>query len=180
MTSRPCRGKSADTRSTPFSHLEHRPMHLLPRPGARALLAAAMLLGAATITFAQQQPQAPQPQTPPAAPATAATQQAIEATGPLRPLSIDEAVQLALQQNLGIKVERLNPELQDYTIAQALANYTPIFGGAVNYSHQDQPPSSFLSGGEDTITSKNFGGNAQIQKLFTYGTNATASWDSSR
>ena len=58
MTSRPCRGKSADTRSTPFSHLEHRPMHLLPRPGARALLAAAMLLGAATITFAQQQPAA--------------------------------------------------------------------------------------------------------------------------
>jgi len=155
-------------------------MHLLPRPGARALLAAAMLLGAATITFAQQQPQAPQPQTPPAAPVTAATQQAIEATGPLRPLSIDEAVQLALQQNLGIQVERLNPELEDYTIAQALANYTPIFGGAVNYRHQDQPPSSFLSGGEDTITSTNFGGNAQVQKLFKYGTNALASWDSSR
>ena len=132
-------------------------MHLLPRPGARALLAAAMLLGAATITLAQQQP--PPPQTPPAAPATAATQQAIESTGPARPLSI---------------------ELQDYTIAQALATYTPIFGGAVNYTHQDQPPSSFLSGGEDTITSTNFGGNAQLQKLFTYGTNATVSWDSSR
>ena len=155
-------------------------MHLLPRPGARALLAAAMLLGAASTTFAQQQPLPPQPQTPPAAPATAATQQAIESTGPARPLSIDEAVQLALQQNLGIQVERLNPELQDYTIAQALATYTPIFGGAVNYRHQDQPPSSFLSGGEDTITSTNFGGNAQLQKLFTYGTNATVSWDSSR
>ena len=134
-------------------------MHLLPRPGARALLAAAMLLGAASITFAQQpHAQQPQPQTPPAAPATAATQQAIESTGPARPLSIEEAVQLALQQNLGIQVERLNPELQDYTIAQALATYTPIFGGAVNYTHQDQPPSSFLSGGEDTITSTNFGG----------------------
>jgi outer membrane protein len=150
-------------------------MHLLPRPGARASLAAAMLLGAATITFAQQ----PQAQAP-AAPATAATQQAMESTGPVRPLSIDEAVQLALQQNLGIQVERLNPELQDYSIAQALANYTPIFGGAVNYRHQDQPPSSFLSGGEDTITSTNFGGNAQIQKFFKYGTNALASWDSSR
>ena len=50
------------------------------------------------------------------------------ATGPTRSLSIDEAVQLALQQNLGIQIERLNPQLQDYTIAQALANYTPIAG----------------------------------------------------
>ena len=156
-------------------------MHLLPRPGARALLAAAMLLGAATITFAQQQPPAPQPQTPPAAPATAATlSRPSRPPGPSWLLSIEEAVQLALQQNLGIQVERLNPELEDYTIAQALANYTPIFGGAVNYRHQDQPLSSFLSGGEDTITSTNFGGNAQVQKFFKDGTNALASWDSSR
>jgi len=35
-------------------------MHLLPRPGARALLAAAMLLGAASTTFAQQQPLPPE------------------------------------------------------------------------------------------------------------------------
>ncbi len=71
-------------------------------------------------------------------------------------------MKLALQQNLGIQIERLNPELQDYTIAQALANYTPIFGGGVNYTNQDQPPSSFLSGSDDTITSTNFGGNAQL------------------
>ena len=140
-------------------------MHFLPRPGARALLAAAMLVGAATMTVAQQ-------------PAPSA--QAIEPTGPVRSLSIDEAVQLALQQNLGIQVERLNPQLQDYSIAQALASYTPIFGGAVNYQHQDQPPSSFLSGADTTITSSNFGGNAQVQKFFTYGTNAVVSWDSSR
>src|SRR4029453_18364507 len=150
-------------------------------PCARALLMAALVIGAATSGLAQSPSSPASPvQTPPAAPAPQPGAQTLATTGPQRSLSIDEAVQLALQQNLGIQVERLNPELQDYTIAQALATYTPIFGGAVNYTHQDQPPSSFLSGGEDTITSTNFGGNAQLQKLFTYGTNATVSWDSSR
>ena len=147
-------------------------MHFLPRPLARAMLAVAMLLGAAPVSFAQQ--------TPPAAPPAPTASQTLEPTGPIRPLSIDEAVQLALQQNLGIQVERFNPSLQDYSIAQALANYTPVFGGAVNYRHQDQPPSSFLSGAATTITSTNFGGNAQVAEFFPWGTNATVSWDSSR
>jgi outer membrane protein TolC len=147
-------------------------MHFLPRPVARAALAVAMLVGAAPVSFAQQ--------TPPAAPPAPAASQTLEPTGPIRPLSIDEAVQLALQQNLGIQVERLNPALQDYSIAQALANYTPVFGGGVNYRHQDQPPSSFLSGAATTITSTNFGGNAQVAEFFPWGTNAVVSWDSSR
>jgi outer membrane protein len=141
------------------------------RPGARLLVAVAFLAGAATSTFAQQQP-------PPTAPDMPGI--ATESHGPERPLSIDEAVNLALEQNLGIQVERLNPQLQDYTIAQALSNYTPVFGGGVNWRNQQQPPSSFLSGGETEITNESFGGNAQLSKFFKYGTNATVSWDSSR
>jgi outer membrane protein len=142
------------------------------RPGARLLVAVALSAFAATASA--QQPQAPDQAAPPMPGIQS------ESSGPVRPLSIDEAVDLALHQNLGIQVERLNPQLQDYTIAQALSNYTPIFGGGVNWRNQQQPPSSFLSGGESTITNDSFGGNAQISKFFKYGTNATVSWDSSR
>lgn len=170
-------------------------MHCQSRPGARLLVAAAILAGA-TSAFAQQTeaPQTPPPQTQqPPAPQQPPAQQPVPVpetpgmpttqaapTGPVRPLSIDEAVQLALRQNLGIQVERLNPQVQDYTIAQALSNYTPVFGGGVSVRKQQQPPSSFLSGGETEITNDSFGGNAQISKFFKYGTNALVSFDSSR
>jgi outer membrane protein len=149
-------------------------MQFLTRPGARALVAVACLAGLVTPAHAQQAPAAPLPAPPPTQ-SPAATP-----SGPERPLSINEAVELALKQNLGIQVERLNPQLQDYTIAQALANYTPVFGGGINYNNQQQPPSSFLSGSDTTVNSANFGGNAQVAKFFPWGTNATVSWDSSR
>ena len=107
-------------------------MQFLSRPGARALVAVACLAGLVTPAHAQQAPAAPLP-TPPS-PTTQSP--AAPPSGPERPLSINEAVDLALKQNLGIQVERLNPQLQDYTIAQALANYTPVFGGGVNYNNQ--------------------------------------------
>jgi outer membrane protein len=152
------------------------------RPCARALLMAALVIGAATSGLAQSPSSSPVSpvQTPPAAPATQTGAQTLATTGPTRSLSIDEAVQLALQQNLGIQIERLNPQLQDYTIAQALANYTPIVGAGANWRNQDSPPSSFLSGGSTTITDENYGFQTQYAQLFPWGTNAIVSFDSAR
>ena len=41
---------------------------------------------------------------------------ASQPAAPVRRLSVDEAVRLALEQNLGIQIERLNPQIQDLTI----------------------------------------------------------------
>ncbi len=169
--------------------VEHCLMSFQSRPHVCALLvAAALVVGGATPGFAQSPSASPSSplQLPPATPSTPATQsgtqtpQSPQAAGPTRSLSIDEAVQLALQQNLGIQIERLNPQLQDYTIAQALSNYTPIIGGGFNWLKQNSPPSSFLSGGSETITDERFGGQAQYAQLFPWGTNAVASFDSNR
>jgi outer membrane protein TolC len=143
---------------------------------------AALVIGAATSGLAQSPSSSPASpvQTPPAAPAPQPGAPTLATTGPKRSLSIDEAVQLALQQNLGIQIERLNPQLQDYTIAQALANYTPLLGGGFNWRNQDSPPSSFLSGSSTTITDENFGFQTQYAQLFPWGTNAAVSFDSSR
>ncbi len=42
-----------------------------------------------------------------------------------RRLSIDEAVKLALEQNLGIRIQRIDPQIQDIGIAQARSFWAP-------------------------------------------------------
>jgi outer membrane protein len=143
------------------------------------LLGACALVAALSLPVTAQTPApAPAPVQVPTRPAPSA--RGLEPTGPARPLSIDEAVKLALESNLGIQVERFNPELQDLNTAQVLSNYTPVFGAGVFTQSQDQPPSSFLSGSDTTIQSDNFGFNANVVKLFTWGTEVTAAFDSGR
>lgn len=148
------------------------------RFGARLILACALLAGAWS-PAAGQTPSAAQPPVqvpPPKAPVA----KGLDPTGPARPLAIDEAVKLAIEQNLGLQIERLNPDIQDLNTAQVLSNYTPVFGAGVFTQSQDNPPNSFLSGGTDTISSDNLGFNTSIAKLFPWGTNATVSFDSGR
>lgn len=143
------------------------------------LLAGCALVAALSSPVTAQTPAPPQaPVQVPTPPAPSA--RGLEPTGPPRPLSIDEAVKLALESNLGIQVERFNPELQDLNTAQVLSNYTPVFGAGVFTQSQDQPPSSFLSGADTTIQTDNFGFNANVVKLFTWGTEVTAAFDSGR
>jgi outer membrane protein TolC len=96
-----------------------------------------------------------QPARPPAPPPTI--------SGPVRQLSIDEAVALALEQNLNVQVERLNPQLQDLAVAQARTSWTPAFSAGFVGRRADSPPSSFLSGGSDKITDTNTGANLGVQ-----------------
>ena len=43
----------------------------------------------------------------------------------LRRLSIDEAVKLGLEQNLGIQIQRYDPQIQDTAVAQARSFWAP-------------------------------------------------------
>ena len=47
--------------------------------------------------------------------------------GPVRRMSIDDAVATALEQNLDLQVQRINPQIRDLDIAVSAANYTPNF-----------------------------------------------------
>jgi outer membrane protein len=101
-------------------------------------------------------------------------------TGPVRQLSIDEAVKLALEQNLNVQIERLNPQLQDLAIAQARTSWTPAFSAGFVGRRADSPPSSFLSGAADKITDTNQGGTLGVQQLLPWGTFYTVNWDNAR
>ncbi len=67
-------------------------------------------------------------------------------------MSIDDAVASALEQNLDLQVQRINPQLRDLDIAGFKANYTPNFTTTLNLVDQTQPPSSLLSGNTSQLT----------------------------
>lgn len=101
-------------------------------------------------------------------------------SGPVRQLTVDEAVELALEQNLNIQVERLNPQLQDLAVAQARTNWTPEFNVGFVGRRGDSPPSSFLSGGSEKITDTNAGGTLGVQQILPIGTSFIVTWDNAR
>jgi outer membrane protein TolC len=102
---------------------------------------------------------APAVQTPAAQPARPA---------PARPLSIDDAVASALEQNLDLQVQRINPLIRDTDVAFFRANYTPNFTTSVNLVDQTQPPSSFLSGNTSQITNGRSSMDFGVQSLVSW------------
>src|ERR1700688_540895 len=67
-----------------------------------------------------------------------------ETAGPVRRISPDDAVQLALEQNLGIQIERVNPRIQDMFVAQARSLWVPTVSSTLsNNSTTSQAISAF-------------------------------------
>ena len=67
-------------------------------------------------------------------------------------MSIDDAVAMALEQNLDLQVQRITPQLRDLDIAGFRANYTPNFTSTMSLVDQTQPPSSLLAGNTSQLT----------------------------
>ncbi len=110
---------------------------------------------------------------------TAATPAAAQV--PVRRMSIDDAVATALEQNLDLQVQRINPQLQDLSTAQFKAAYTPNFVSTLNLSDQTQPSSSFLSGSATGVTSGRSGFDVGVASLTSWwGGNYDVRWNNGR
>lgn len=72
--------------------------------------------------------------------ATAAT------SGARLPLTLDDAVKLALDRNLDIAVQRLNPSTFDYSLATLRGNYKPTLTSQVNHQSITNPSTSTVAG----------------------------------
>jgi outer membrane protein TolC len=64
--------------------------------------------------------------------------------GPTLALTLDDAVKFALERNLDIIVQRLNPQLQDIAMASALAFYNPSLTSTFSRSSAVGTPNSQL------------------------------------
>jgi outer membrane protein TolC len=119
--------------------------------------------------------------TTPAPPQLPPLQQAAPApTRPVLNLKIDEAVQRALERNLDIAVERLNPQTFDLSIAGLEANYRPTFNYSMSYRDANQYTTS-QTAGADILNTISLTGNTGLSQNFKWGGgNATLSWNNSR
>jgi outer membrane protein TolC len=99
----------------------------------------------------------------------------------VRRLTVDEAVKLALENNLGIRVARIDPQLQDLNIVNAKSGWTPSLSTTLQTNSQDAPNQNFLAGAQGTITSSDqFTGNLGVTQLLPWGGSYDVGWDNTR
>ena len=155
----------------------------------RASIRPAVVVGAGVLLFASGMPLSVFGQTMP--PAQQMTTQQAEQTAdqlakaqlpPGTPLSAEEAVQMALENNLGIQIEKLNPQIQVLGIARANAAFAPTLFSTLSKRSATAPPTDFLSsGGAAVVTSTNFSTQGGVQQQVPFfGGSYQVSLDGSR
>src|SRR5262249_46337748 len=93
-------------------------------------------------------------------------------------LTVDDAVQMALQNNVDLAAARLDPQIGDMRVAAAKGLFTPSFGSSAQRNNQLQPPAGLLTPTPtrtDVITT-----NVNLnQRLPWFGTSYSIGWDTS-
>jgi len=99
----------------------------------------------------------------------------------VRRLTIDDAVRLALEHNLGVQVARIDPRIEDLGVAQAQAAWAPTFTSTLQGASVDTPNASFLSGalGPKT-TDERVTTHVGVAQALPWGGSYSVGWDSSR
>src|SRR5688572_6651682 len=59
-------------------------------------------------------------------------------------LTVDEAVKMAMDNNLELAADRLDPQISDTRVAAAAGAFRPTINSSVQSNNQLQPPSNFL------------------------------------
>jgi HAE1 family hydrophobic/amphiphilic exporter-1 len=106
--------------------------------------------------------------------AGASAQSAAQTPATVR-LTVDEAVKMALDHNVDLAADRLDPQISDTRVAAASGVFRPTINTGINSNNQLLPPSNFLT----PVAQQNdvFSSNAGLsQKLPWYGTTYNLGW----
>jgi outer membrane protein len=98
-------------------------------------------------------------------------------TGATRRLSIDDAVKLALEQNLGIRIQRIDPQVQDLGVGQAKALWTPTLTSSLSRNSISQPASSVVV---PTSQNSTFATGIGMNQTLPWGGSYNAVWSNQR
>jgi len=106
---------------------------------------------------------------------------AAQVQGGVRRLSIDEAVAMALEQNIDLQVDRIDPQVQDTSVAVARSGWTPALFSNVTTRHQTNPPTDIFGGDTTAITDQRLTTQSGMQQALPWGgASYTAAWVSGR
>ena len=98
----------------------------------------------------------------------------------VRRLSIDDATRLALEQNLGIRIQRIEPQIQDVGVWQARSFWSPQLSSTLTKNSADSPSTSILSGSVPVITTGQFSTGLSLQQQLPWGASYAANWNNAR
>lgn len=127
-------------------------------------------------------PQPPTTTTPATqAPSNTALPQVVSPVDNGTPLSIEDAVKMALENNLGIKAERMNPEIAAYALEQVQGAYAPSLLSSFSQGSAATPPNDFLSTGVSVVTNGNLQTGVGLQQNVRFGGGSyQVTWNGSR
>jgi outer membrane protein TolC len=99
---------------------------------------------------------------------------------PMLDMTMEQAIQRALEHNLNIQIQKLNPAISDYTLQQTRATYRPTLTGTFGYNNASQASTSSLDGGALVTTTKYTYNSGLSETLPWYGESATMSFNNGR
>jgi outer membrane protein TolC len=136
----------------------------------RASIARQGMIGVGLLMFVSGLPLSASGQTGSTATALPAAPGPVQPVTPGTPISIDEAVKMALENNLGVQIEKLNPQIQVLGISRAVSAYAPTLFSTLSRRNATAPPTDFLStGGTQVVTQGNFAATGGVQQLLKWG-----------
>ena len=141
---------------------------------ALTLCVMGMAAGAAAQEPAPAQPVPPPPpesQPKPATPPPA---------GPVRRITIDEAVASALQQNVALRVQRMDPTISELDIAQAYGSWLPALTGSLFFQSAEQPVATTLQSGEANFAQDQVVGSIGLEQFLPTGGSYSVGYEASR
>src|SRR5262245_44797772 len=98
----------------------------------------------------------------------------------LRRMSVDDAVQLALEQNLGIRIQRIDPQIQDLGVATARSFWAPRLASSFSRNSQIQRSTSIFSGAATSIDNGSLATGIGLDQLLPWGASYSSTFNSSR
>ena len=83
------------------------------------------------------------------------------------PMTLEDAVRRAVDNNLEIAVERLNPQTFDFTLASLRANYKPVATSTLGRRDNVRPPTNLLNPGSPNVSTMTY--NSGISQNLRWG-----------
>ena len=95
-------------------------------------------------------------------------------------MSLQQAIDRAIEKNLDIQREKLSPQMQDLTLAAARAAFRPTLNANVGYNNASQQSTSQLDGGARTTTKRQSFGTSMSQRLMWQGAQVSFNFSNNR